>query len=89
FTSDQHTTDLQLERISVYYNEVGSAKCVRAVLVDLEPGTMEVIRSGPLGSLFRPDNFVHGQNGASNNWAKGFVSRLLSSVGLTLPQPSH
>ncbi|KAJ6508941.1 Tubulin/FtsZ, GTPase domain-containing protein [Mycena sanguinolenta] len=70
--TDQHTTDLQLERISVYYNEVGSAKYVpRAVLVDLEPGTMEVIRSGPLGSLFRPDNFVHGQNGAGNNWAKG------------------
>jgi len=30
-----------------------------------------VIRAGPLGGLFRPDNFVHGQNGAGNNWAKG------------------
>jgi tubulin beta len=70
--SDQHTTDLQLERISVYYNEVGSAKYVpRAVLVDLEPGTMEAVRSGPVGSLFRPDNFVFGQSGAGNNWAKG------------------
>jgi len=70
--TDQHTTDLQLERISVYYNEVGSAKYVpRAVLVDLEPGTMEAVRSGPVGSLFRPDNFVFGQSGAGNNWAKG------------------
>ncbi|KAJ7645482.1 beta-tubulin 1 tubb1 [Mycena polygramma] len=70
--TDQHTTDLQLERISVYYNEVGSAKYVpRAVLVDLEPGTMQAIRSGPLGALFRPDNFVFGQSGAGNNWAKG------------------
>jgi len=43
----------------------------RAVLVDLEPGTMDSVRSGPLGSLFRPDNFVFGQAGAGNNWAKG------------------
>ena len=43
----------------------------RAVLIDLEPGTMDSVRSGPLGSLFRPDNFVFGQSGAGNNWAKG------------------
>lgn len=66
------TLDQQLERINVYYNEVGSNKYVpRAVLVDLEPGTMDSVRSGPLGSLFRPDNFVFGQSGAGNNWAKG------------------
>lgn len=64
--------DLQLDRISVYYNETGTNKYVpRAVLVDLEPGTMDSIRSGPLGGLFRPDNFVFGQSGAGNNWAKG------------------
>ena len=28
-------------------------------------------RSGPYGTLFRPDNFVFGQSGAGNNWAKG------------------
>ena len=43
----------------------------RAVLVDLEPGTMDSVRSGPYGALFRPDNFVFGQSGAGNNWAKG------------------
>jgi tubulin beta len=64
--------DLQLERINVYYNEVGARKYVpRAVLVDLEPGTGDAIRAGPQGKLFRPDNFVNGQNGAGNNWAKG------------------
>lgn len=64
--------DLQLERISVYYNEIGANKYVpRAVLIDLEPGTMDSVRSGPLGGLFRPDNFVFGQSGAGNNWAKG------------------
>ena len=66
------TNDQQLERISVYYNEAGTNRYVpRAVLVDLEPGTMDSVRSGPLGNLFRPDNFVFGQNGAGNNWAKG------------------
>merc|ERR1712071_169816 len=66
------TSDLQLERINVYYNEANGGKYVpRAVLVDLEPGTMDSVRSGPFGQLFRPDNFVFGQSGAGNNWAKG------------------
>ena len=64
-------SDLQLERINVYYNEASGGKYVpRAVLVDLEPGTMDSVRSGPYGALFRPDNFVFGQSGAGNNWAK-------------------
>lgn len=65
-------SELQLERINVYYNEASGGKYVpRAVLVDLEPGTMDSVRSGPFGQLFRPDNFVFGQSGAGNNWAKG------------------
>ena len=43
----------------------------RDVLTDLEPGTMDAIRAVPYGGLFRPDNFVFGQSGAGNNWAKG------------------
>ncbi|KAL7984407.1 hypothetical protein Chor_002977, partial [Crotalus horridus] len=113
--SDEHGIDpaggyvgdsaLQLERISVYYNESSchfltvaeckveckpeeeeaEAACIgwkelvaktqtyvpRAILVDLEPGTMDSVRSGPFGQLFRPDNFIFGQTGAGNNWAKG------------------
>ncbi|ENN71504.1 hypothetical protein YQE_11797, partial [Dendroctonus ponderosae] len=85
-------SDLQLERISVYYNEAtgksiliyldwlgleiasstnGGKYVPRAILLDLEPGTMDSIRSGRCGKLFRPDNFVFGQSGAGNNWAKG------------------
>ena len=56
----------------MYYNEANGGKCVpRAVLVDLEPGTMDSVRSGAYGTIFRPDNFVFGQSGAGNNWAKG------------------
>ncbi|KAF3844088.1 hypothetical protein F7725_016136 [Dissostichus mawsoni] len=65
-------SDLQLDRINVYYNEASGGKYVpRAILVDLEPGTMDSVRSGPFGQIFRPDNFVFGQSGAGNNWAKG------------------
>ncbi|KAJ3014788.1 Tubulin beta chain (Beta tubulin) [Thoreauomyces humboldtii] len=68
-------SDLQLERISVYYNEASGGKYVpRAVLVDLEPGTMDSTRASPYGQLYRPDNFVFGQSGAGNNWAKGYYT---------------
>mmetsp|Transcript_114 Transcript_114/g.191 ORF Transcript_114/g.191 Transcript_114/m.191 type:complete len:452 (+) Transcript_114:77-1432(+) len=64
--------DLQLERINVYFNEASGGRYVpRAVLMDLEPGTMDSVRAGPFGAIFRPDNFVFGQSGAGNNWAKG------------------
>lgn len=33
----------------------------RALLVDLEPGTMDSIRGSRIGALFRPDNFIHGE----------------------------
>ncbi|OAF67116.1 beta-tubulin [Intoshia linei] len=63
---------LQGERLEVYFTEGLLGKYVpRAILVDLEPGTIDSIRSVPFGRLFRPDNFVFGQSGAGNNWAKG------------------
>ena len=43
----------------------------RSVNVDLDPGTRDALRGGPVGALFRPDNFVFGNNGAGNNWATG------------------
>jgi tubulin beta len=51
--------------------------------MDLEPGTMDSVRAGPFGQLFRPDNFVFGQTGAGNNWAKGHYTEgaeLIDSV---------
>uniref|UniRef100_A0A8W8M724 Tubulin beta chain n=1 Tax=Magallana gigas TaxID=29159 RepID=A0A8W8M724_MAGGI len=80
--SDEHGLDptgiyhgdsaLQLERIDVYFSEAMDNRYVpRSVLLDLEPATMDAVRSGPYGKLFRPDNFVFGHSGAGNNWAKG------------------
>ncbi|KAF1895249.1 hypothetical protein Lal_00043894 [Lupinus albus] len=77
-------SQLQLDRINVYYNEASGGRYVpRAVLMDLEPGTMDSLRSGPFGQIFRPDNFVFGQSGAGNNWAKGHYTEgaeLIDSV---------
>ena len=44
-----------------FYLRVGGKYVPRAVLVDLEPGTMDSVRSGPFGQIFRPDNFVFGE----------------------------
>lgn len=46
----------------------------RSVLFDLEPGTLDVVRASPLGSIFKPDNIVSGNSGAGNNWAKGYYT---------------
>ena len=49
-------SDLQLERINVYFNEASGGRYVpRAILMDLEPGTMVSVcrrvcaRAGPRG----------------------------------------
>lgn len=44
-----------------FLNFLGGKYVPRAVLVDLEPGTMDSVRSGPFGQVFRPDNFVFGK----------------------------
>ena len=75
-------SDLQLERINVYCNEATGGRYVpRAILTDLEPGTMDSVRAGPFGQSFRSDNFVLEQ--AGNSWAKGHYiegAELIDSV---------
>uniref|UniRef100_A0A2I3REA5 Tubulin/FtsZ GTPase domain-containing protein n=1 Tax=Pan troglodytes TaxID=9598 RepID=A0A2I3REA5_PANTR len=66
--SDEHAIDsavtyrgdrhLLLKRINVYYNEASGSRYVpRAVLIGLEPDTLDSVRSGPFAQIFRPDNF--------------------------------
>jgi tubulin beta len=69
------SSDLQLERINVYYNEANGGRYVpRAILVDLEPGVIDSVRAAPIGQLFRPDNMIFGQSGAGNCYAKGYYT---------------
>ncbi|XWS11459.1 hypothetical protein CRYUN_Cryun38cG0084700 [Craigia yunnanensis] len=48
----QGDSELQLERINVYYNEASCDRFVpRVVLMDLEPGIMDSVRSGPVSGV--------------------------------------
>ena len=69
YTSDKAAIDL--DKVSVYMRSAGERYVPRACLIDLEPGTVDVIKASPVGTLFKPDNFVFGASGAGNNWAKG------------------
>ena len=52
----QGTSNLQLERINVYFNEGASNTYVpRAVLVDLEPGCLDNVRCVTLWVMVRGD----------------------------------
>ena len=63
---------LQKQRLNVYFNESSTSRYVpRSINIDLEPGTLDTIKSGKMGSLFKPDSFIFGHGGAGNNWAKG------------------
>lgn len=73
---DKHFINVwhKIEKLNIiiyYKNIIGGKYVPRSVLVDLEPGTIDSVRSGVFGQLFRPDNFIFGQSGAGNNWAKG------------------
>ncbi|KAH0474990.1 MAG: hypothetical protein KVP17_004064 [Porospora cf. gigantea B] len=46
----------------------------RAVMVDLEPTVIDEVKSGPMRHLFNPDLMVDTQDGAANNFARGFYT---------------
>jgi tubulin beta len=37
-----------------------------------------------MGTFFKPDNFVRAQNGAGNNWAKGYYSEGCEIIELVM-----
>jgi len=64
--------DLLCERLNVYFTETQSGRWVpKSIFCDLEPASLQAVQSSTIGELFKPDNFIYGQNGAGNNWAKG------------------
>ena len=68
----QGAFDYQLQRINTYFNEtIGGRNVPRAILIDLEPTTLDSIRAGPFGQLYKSENSVAGNSGTGSNWAKG------------------
>jgi len=76
--------DKQLRRMPVYYSESSTGRFVpRTLLFDMEPGTLNFIRSSEWGSLYHPNAYIFGRTGAGNNWAKGYYgdgAQLVSAV---------
>ena len=55
---------LVLDKMNVYFHEAGDRRFVpRCCLIDLEPGTLDVIKANPIGKMFKPDNFLFGASG--------------------------
>jgi len=76
---------MQLEGTHVYYTSAAGSRYVpRSVMVDLEPATMDALRNSQYGRLFKPDNYVFGQTGAGNNFAKGYYTEGAELVDQTL-----
>lgn len=43
----------------LFLQATGGRYVPRAILMDLEPGTMDSVRAGPFGQLFRPGKKTH------------------------------
>jgi tubulin beta len=72
-------SDLQLERINVYFNEASGGRYVpRAVLMDLEPGTMDSVRSGPSARFSAPTTSYLGKLAQETTGRKDTTPRELS-----------
>ncbi|XP_059472359.1 tubulin beta chain-like [Neocloeon triangulifer] len=71
------------------FNPDANRHIARAILLDLEPGVVEAVRSGAAGRLFQPANIIYGQSGAGNNWAKGHYTEGAEIVDSVLDVARH
>ncbi|KAJ2931595.1 hypothetical protein H1R20_g5535, partial [Candolleomyces eurysporus] len=57
---------------STFFSETGSGKHVpRSLYIDLEPGCIDDVKTGPYRSLFHPETLITGKEDAANNYARG------------------
>jgi tubulin alpha len=53
---------------STFFSETNSGKYVpRSLYVDLEPGVIDDVKTGPYRGLFHPENMITGKEDAANN----------------------
>lgn len=75
---------LPQQRLEVYYECTHNFRHVpRAVLCDVDFAHLNEIKCGNVGKLFNPDNYVAGDFGTGNNFAKGFITEGAELVDLT------
>lgn len=56
----------------------------RAILVDLDPSSVNNVLSGAWGKMFKPDNVAIGKAGTGNNWARGYYTEGAELVSIAL-----
>ncbi|KAI5171542.1 tubulin alpha [Nematocida sp. LUAm3] len=72
-----------IESASSFFSETSNGNMVpRAVMVDLEPGVIDSIKSGEYSSLYHPSQLISGKEDAANNYARGHYT-----VGKTIIDP--
>jgi tubulin alpha len=63
---------------STFFSETSSGKYVpRSLYVDLEPGVIDDVKTGPFRSLFHPETMITGKEDAANNCMSPVPSSLL------------
>ncbi|EFO24986.1 tubulin alpha chain [Loa loa] len=61
--------------LTTFFSETASGHYVpRALLADLEPTVVDVVRTGKYKDLFHPQQMVTGREDAANNYARGHYS---------------
>jgi tubulin alpha len=64
--------DLEDNELTSFFSETHSGKYVpRNVMIDLEPGVIDTIRTGEYKHLYHPEQLVSGKEDAANNYARG------------------
>jgi tubulin alpha len=58
---------------STFFSESNSGKHVpRSLYIDLEPGVIDDVKTGPYRSLFHPETMITGKEDAANNCERLF-----------------
>ncbi|KAI5187891.1 tubulin alpha [Nematocida homosporus] len=73
-----------IESASSFFSETSTGNMVpRAVMVDLEPGVIDAIKSSEYKSLYHPSQLISGKEDAANNYARGHYT-----VGKSIIEPT-
>ncbi|CAL6102040.1 Epsilon_tubulin [Hexamita inflata] len=63
---------LPTDSSSTFFDETTQQSRARAILVDMEPGVLNVIRASETAPLFTDQQFMSGDDGSGNNFGEGY-----------------
>eukprot|EP00606_Chrysophyceae_sp_TOSAG23-5_P000022 GSChrysophyteH2.ASY1.ANO1.446.1 assembled CDS len=73
------------DSFNTFFSETGAGKHVpRCVMVDLEPGVCDEVRTGTYRQLYHPEQLISGKEDAANNYARGHYTIGKEIVDLVL-----